>query len=276
MISIPCPASVLLSFLSTISTPSTTVFASVVAGSTCANRPRSSSASIIPLTMSACPRQWASCRSRVVRLRKLSYSAASRRYLSRCWSSARCVSADSASVSSAASSNTVPSSGLVVSVGVSSGSGMCDDSGRAEISSLADAACNGPLEPRSVGEKSSGVVSEGFTDCVARWLSGQPRNHSGSTSKPANRLTARHPPPHHLQRGLRRALAHLGAVPDQSQPARLHLTPDIRRDPDRPDRLLLGATIRPGDSGDRHADGRAGCRSCPRRHGQHDGLAHGA
>ena len=50
MISSPWPASVLLSFFSTISTPSTTVFASVVAGSTWANRPRSSSASIIPLT----------------------------------------------------------------------------------------------------------------------------------------------------------------------------------------------------------------------------------
>src|SRR2546427_4024386 len=65
-----------------MSTPSWIVLASVWAGSTCAKRARSSSASTRRCTRSACARCHVSVRSLTERFLKLSYSAASRRYLS--------------------------------------------------------------------------------------------------------------------------------------------------------------------------------------------------
>src|SRR6266705_2714042 len=65
-----------------MSTPSWIVLASVCAGSTCAKRARSSSASTRRCIRSACARCHRSVRSLTERFLKLSYSAASRRYLS--------------------------------------------------------------------------------------------------------------------------------------------------------------------------------------------------
>src|SRR6266481_518860 len=67
---------------STRSTPSCSVLESISAGSMCANRDRSSSASARREMSSACARAHVSARSFVVRLRKLSYSAARRRWRS--------------------------------------------------------------------------------------------------------------------------------------------------------------------------------------------------
>src|SRR6266550_9231156 len=64
---------------STRSTPSCNVLESMAAGSMCAKRDRSSNASASRDTSSACARAHVSARSLIVRLRKLSYSAASRR-----------------------------------------------------------------------------------------------------------------------------------------------------------------------------------------------------
>src|SRR5947207_1345190 len=81
------------------------VFASVCAGSTCAKRARSSSASTRRSTRSACAFSHASVRSLSARLRKLSYSAASRRYLSLRSATSR---SSRATASSGGSSNAPP------------------------------------------------------------------------------------------------------------------------------------------------------------------------
>src|SRR6267378_2330679 len=67
---------------STRSTPSCNVLESICAGSMCAKRDRSSSASAKRATSSACARCHTSARSLVVRFRKFSKSAASRRWRS--------------------------------------------------------------------------------------------------------------------------------------------------------------------------------------------------
>src|SRR5206468_1963691 len=78
----PSASSSFHSFRSTSSTPSWIVWASTWARSTWANRARSSSASTRRCTTSVWALAHTSARSFAVRLRKLSYSAASRRYLS--------------------------------------------------------------------------------------------------------------------------------------------------------------------------------------------------
>src|SRR5207237_538047 len=75
----PAASSSFQTFRSTRSTPSCKVLASMSAGSICANRDKSSSASARRATRSACARIHISLRSFVMRLRKLSNSAASRR-----------------------------------------------------------------------------------------------------------------------------------------------------------------------------------------------------
>src|SRR6267143_4209160 len=78
----PALSSSFHTFRSTRSTPSCSVLESICAGSMCAKRDRSSSASARRVTRSACARVHVSARSLVVRFRKLSYSAASRRWRS--------------------------------------------------------------------------------------------------------------------------------------------------------------------------------------------------
>src|SRR5213592_4508780 len=101
-----------------MSTPSWIVLASVCAGSTCAKRARSSSASTRRCIRSACARCHRSVRSLTERFLKLSYSAASRRYLS-------FSSASSPSRRTTASSGSSPSAPSGAGAGGSTAPGCC-------------------------------------------------------------------------------------------------------------------------------------------------------